>query len=338
MKILYHLTNLPPKLPGTEASLQELAWLKEHFGGALVYLNPNLHSPIYLPRLLFGFHHLKHIRANEVNFQVHHLYNADPFAFPLLRWLQQPVIYSISSGVGHKRPNIAFFNALAAVTVSDERSLNRLKTWGLKNCHLVRPGIETASFTHSPLPLQPEIKLMVGSAPWTRRQFQTKGFDALLLAAQKMPNLRLVCLWRGVLLEEMERRIRRMKLEKQVEVINKKVDVNQVLAGVHAGITLVTDPAIIRSFPHSLMESLVAGKPVIVSRSIPMSDYVERANCGKIVEAVTPANIITAVKSLIHEYDDLQKSARQVGPNDFSRQTVIASFQKVYESVLGETS
>jgi len=334
MGILYHITNLPPKLPDTEASLQELNSLKSHFGGKLVYLNPNQHSPIYLPRLLFGLHKFRQIRVEEANIQLHHLYNADPFPFPILRWLRKPVIYSVSSGVGPRRPNIPFFASLAAVTVSDECSLKQLRGWGLTNTHLVRPGIDPTHFTCSPLPLQSEIRLMVGSAPWTHRQFRTKGIDALLTATQQAPHLRLVCLWRGVLAEEMEFQVRRMRLEKQVEIINRKVDVNQVLAGVHASITLVTDPAIIRSYPHSLMESLAAGKPVIVSRSIPMSDYVEQTHCGTVVESVTPAGILIAVEALIQKYEALQKSAQKVGQRDFSLQALIASFEKVYGDVL----
>ena len=94
MNILYHITNLPPKMPGTEASLQELNVLRDHFGGNLVHLNPNQHSPIYLPRLLFGFHQLKQIRRLEDTLHFHHLYNADPFPFPFVRWLRQPLIYS----------------------------------------------------------------------------------------------------------------------------------------------------------------------------------------------------------------------------------------------------
>ena len=175
---------------------------------------------------------------------------------------------------------------------------------------------------------------MVGSAPWTQAQFRTKGMDALLTAAQQAPHLRLVCLWRGVLAEEMHRRLRRMNLEQRVEMIDKKVDVNQVLAGVHASITLVTNPAIIRSYPHSLMESLAAGKPIIVSRSIPMSDYVERAGCGQVVERVTPADILAAVEALARNYDELQQSAQRVGQRDFSQQALITSFQKIYERVL----
>ena len=42
--------------------------------------------------------------------------------------------------------------------------------------------------------------------------------------------------------------------------------------------------AIVRSYPHSLIEALVTGKPVLVSRSVPMADYVEQAGCGVVVE------------------------------------------------------
>ena len=260
MNVLYHITNLPPKMAGTEASLQELDTLRHQFGGDLIHLNPNQTSPIYLPRLLFGFHKLKAIRAKETGIDLHHLYNADPFPFPFVQWLNRPVLYSVSSGVGTKRPNIAYFNSLAAVTVSDERSLNRLQEWGVKNSFLVRPGIETNHISYSPLPLGSTFRLMVGSAPWTPAQFQSKGFEALLAAAQKEPKLHLVCLWRGVLFEEMKARVRQKGVEDQVEIINRKVDVNDVLASVHASITLVTDPAIIRSYPYSLVESLAAGK------------------------------------------------------------------------------
>lgn len=322
-------------MPEAEAMSQEISALRDHFGGDLVYLNPNQHSPLYVPRLLFGFHKLKELWARETDLQQHQLYNPDPFPFPILRLLRRPVIYTLSCGVRNKRPNLTFFNSLAAVTVSDERSFKRLRSWGLNNSFRVRPGVDTTRFTFSPLPLRSEIRLMVGSAPWARTQFRTKGVDALLSAAQQSPDLHLVFLWRGVLTEEMERRVRDMNLQKQVVVLNRRVDVNQVLAGVHASITLAADPAIVRSYPHSLMDSLAAGKPILVSQAIPMSDYVEQTGCGKVVESVTPASILAGVEGLAREYEELQKAAQQVGQRDFSQQAMIASFEKVYEHVLG---
>jgi glycosyltransferase involved in cell wall biosynthesis len=335
MNILYHVATLLPKMPQAEAISQEIAALQARFGGDVVYVNPNQRCPLYVPRLLFGFHRLRELRNREAGLQLHHFYNPDPFPFPYLRQLRRPVVYSITCGVGERRPNVGFFSSLAAVAVTDERSLKQLRSWGLENGILVRPGIDTARFTCSHLPLRSDIILMVGSAPWTKGQFRTKGVDALLQAARQAPHLRLVFLWRGLLADEMERRVCQMELAERVTVLNKLVDVNQVLAGVHASITLAATTGIVKSYPHSLLESLAAGKPVLVSRAIPMSDHVAQTGSGVVVESVSAAGILAAVEALARRYPDLQQAAQRVGQVDFSQTAMLASFQRVYERVLG---
>lgn len=334
MNLLYQLATLPPKLPEAEAISQEISALRRCFGGDVIYVNPNQRSYLYIPRLGFGFHKLKELRQWEAKGQLHHFYNPDPFPFLYLRMLRRPVIYSITCGVRDKQPNIAFFSSLAAIAVADVRSLKRLRAWGLDNVYLVRAGIDTNRFTFSSLPLQSEVRLMVGSAPWTKAQFRTKGIDALLEAAHLDPQLRLVFLWRGVLPDDMMNRVRKMNLEEQIEVIDKQVDVNGILASVHASISLATAPGIIKSYPHSLLDSLAAGKPVLVSRAIPMSDYVEEAGCGVVVETVTATDILTSIETLRQDYEELQRAAQDAGQRDFSQQAMVASFQQVYENVL----
>ena len=51
----------------------------------------------------------------------------------------------------------------------------------------------------------------------------TKGIDALLNAAAQMPNLRLTFLWRGVLFDEMIRRVRHFRLENRVRSEERRV-------------------------------------------------------------------------------------------------------------------
>jgi glycosyltransferase involved in cell wall biosynthesis len=334
MNVLYHVTTLPPRMPRAEAISQEIAALRAGLGGEAIHVNPNQHVRFYVPRLLFGFHKFREIRAHEARFQIHNLYNPDPFPFPYLRALRRPVIYSITCGVGDRRPRLGYFAALAAVAVTDRRSLERLKSWGLDNVVRVRPGIDTERFTCTPLPLRSEIRVMVGSAPWTQGQFRSKGVEALLLAARQMPRLHLVFLWRGVLEDEMQRRVRQMGLAERVMVLNELVDVNEVLAGVHASVTLATAPGIVKAYPHSLLESLAAGKPVLVSRAIPMADYVERTGCGRVVDQVTPEGFLAAVESLASEYSAVRKRAEEVGQRDFSQAEMIASFREMYERIL----
>jgi len=354
--MLYLLTILPPNMPECEALSQEISALRTRFGGDFVTINPNrsavppwhrlsmqgqahgsrLSRFMYVPRLLFGLHKLRALRALAAKHELCHLYNPDPFPFPVLHLLRRPVIYTVSSGLGKRRPNVAFFNALATVTVYDARSQKQLEGWGVRNVHRIPPGIDTGRFTCTPVPLSgqaAEFRVLVASAPWTQTQFRTKGVDALLDAARQAPNLKLIFLWRGVLVEEMLTRVHRMALGEQVQVINRQVDVNQVLAQVHATISLASDPAIIKAYPHALLDSLAAGKPVLVSRALPMSDYVEQVGCGKVIASVSAADILEAIQALRRDYGALQASAQLVGQRDFPLEKTLSAFQEVYEYV-----
>jgi glycosyltransferase involved in cell wall biosynthesis len=118
-----------------------------------------------------------------------------------------------------------------------------------------------------------------------------------------------------------------------VTVLNRLVDVNTVLAGVHASITLAASPGIVKSHPHSLLESLAAGKPVLVSRAIPMADTVEQADCGVVIEDVTPTDVLAGIQRLATEYARLEEAARREGKERFSRERMVASFERLYEQI-----
>ncbi len=334
MRILFHVTTLPPRLGGAEAISQEIDALRAQFGGEVIYINPNASSPVFVPRLLYGFGLLPQLRAMEAGFDLHHVYNPDPYPFQAFRFLRRPVVYSISCGLKSRRPNLGFFNSLAAVVASDERSFRQLQTWGLANVFLARPGIDSRSFTPAPLPVGERLRLLMGSAPWTVSQFATKGVDVLLEVLRRQPRLHVTFLWRGVLADEMKKRVQQAGVGDQVELINHWVDVNQVLSGVHGSLLLTTDTSILKSYPHSLMESLAAGKPVLLSRTIPMSDYVDQTGCGIVVERVTPGNVMAALQQFTDRYDALQTIALQRGQQDFELQDMIDSFGRVYQQVL----
>jgi glycosyltransferase involved in cell wall biosynthesis len=340
LSVLYHLTILPPRLPGSDAVLQEVSALRTNLGGWITYLNPNGRSPVYVPRLGFGFHKLPEIRQREKGVQVHNLFNPDLYPFPVLRCLRKPVIYSLTGGVTDTRalsatsPWLRALRFLPSITVTDSRSQELLRKRGFTNVALVRPGVDTRRFTETQQEIRSDVRLMVGSAPWNRAQFHQKGIDALLRAAQYSPRLCLVFLWRGVLADEMDHRVRQMGLADRVMVLNRKVNVNQVLAGVHASIALATDPSILIPYPHSLVESLAAGKPVIVSRSIAMADYVQERECGLVINHVTPEDILAAVDQLAQGYHSLRSAARQAGRGDFTVEALVRSFRTVYENAI----
>ncbi len=326
--VLFHLPFLPPRQPACEAISQEVAALRERFGGGVIYVNPNQHLPFPLPRLCFGLHRLRRLRHDEREIALHHFYNPDPFPFLYLRLLRRPVIYSLTGGVD-SLPHRTFFGKMAAITVMDRRSYARLRRQGVEHLFLVRPGIRVERFIPHPLPWGEEIRLMVGSAPWTKAQFQSKGVLALLEAAKLDRRLHLVFLWRGILAEELRRWIRTFGVEEQVTVWDRLVDVNEILSGVHASVVLASTPALVKAYPHSLLESLAAGKPVLVSRAIPMAQEVEDRRCGEVVERVSAEAFLAAVEALGRYYPDRCRAALAAGRN-FSIERMVSSFEEVY--------
>lgn len=338
MNVLYHLTIPRPARPQCEAVWQEIDLLRGYFGGELCYLNPSRHALFRLPRLLYGFQRLRELVRREPGFDLHHLYNPDLYPFPVLRWLKRPVVYTLSAGLqGARRPNVSFFaERVHTLVVADEASQRILTAWGLTNSRVIRPAIDVSRFTHSALELGAEIRLLVGSAPWVKGQFRSKGVDTLLKVAETMPRLRLIFLWRGVLFDEMARRVRRLGLKGRVEILNRQVDVDAVLAQVHASVVLASDPAIVKAFPHSLLESLAAGKPVLVSQGVPIADVVAQRGCGRVVRHVAPDAFTQALDELLHDYAGACQRALHVGRSEFSHERMVSAYRDLYQGICDE--
>ena len=331
MSILYHLTIPRPAHPALDAVVQEAMALQAQFGGAVVYLNPTRRPGSRYPERLYGLHRLPYLRRQEATIRLHHVYNPHLFYFPYLRWLRRPIIYSVTAGLRPQRPaNLERLGRLAAIVVSNERDLTTVRGWGLENAHVIQPGIDTSRSSPTPPPPGPGFRLLAGSAPWSAAQFHSKGIEALLAAAEARTDLRLVCLWRGILFEEMQARVARSGLGERVEVINRRVDVNAVLARVHAAVVLAQEATLVKAFPHSLLEALAAGRPVLVSRALPMADYVERTGCGQVVETVSPEGVLEALERLAMNYDAHQATALRVGRRDFSRKALMNEYERLY--------
>src|ERR1035437_2509709 len=331
MNILFHLTSPSPPIPGTDAVFQEIEALRRRFGGECLQLYPLRRPSRIFPKLLYGLHQRRALRRGEPSVDLHHLYYATLYPFPWLRALRKPLIYSAVTGIGAhvecgRADWLKAIHTIVSCNARDEAALRALRP---ARYRIIRPGIDVERFSSVPLPLRDELVLLVGSAPWIRRQFRTKGIDLLLDVAGSLP-LRLVFLWRGLLLGELQRRIARRGMNARVEIINAPVDVNRVLARVHATVVLAETESQVKAYPHSLMESLAAGKPALVSGCIPMADYVTEGQGGGVVPKLTPDALRAAIQGLMGHYGERQAKARARGRADFALTPMLAAYGEVY--------
>ncbi|MGH9809906.1 MAG: glycosyltransferase, partial [Terriglobia bacterium] len=184
--------------------------------------------------------------------------------------------------------------------------------------------------TQSVLPLGGELTVLMASAPWVEDQFDLKGIDALLDTAAKLPSLRLIMLWRGVLLKELLDRVERRGIGDRVEIVTEHVDINSYLNRAHAAVLPAKRGDIVKAYPHSLLESLIAGKPVILSDALPMADYVRQEKCGVVVDEVTEQSLLQAFDQLRTRYDEFARAVRRIDPQIFSENTMIETYRRIY--------
>ena len=274
MSILYLQTSPAPPIEGTDAVFQEIKALCAAFDGSTLNMYPGALPGRYLPAQLLGFHKLAEMRRRETQCRLNHLYFSVPYYFPVLRFLRKPIVYSVvASLTGRAKPrNLRQLGALHKIIVASDRDAEILDSWGLRNYAVVRPGVATGRLAPSELPLGDELVLLMASAPWVEEQFDLKGIDVLLDAVVAAPNLKLILLWRGLLLEELRERVARRDIADRVEIVTEHVSIGDFLARAHAGVLLAKRGDIVKSYPHSLIESLMAGKPVILTEAISMAE------------------------------------------------------------------
>lgn len=335
MRISYLMTVSPPAMAGTDAVVQEAEMLRARFGGEMHFLLPAIPPRGRFPRSLYGLHRIGAIRKKEASFDLHHLYGAELYYFPVLRLLRKPVVYTVASGLGPEKrlPSTEVLRRLDAIVVPSEGELDRLRVRALDNGHVFRPGIDVSRFDDAPPPNGAEFVLLSGSAPWTRKQFRTKGVDVLLRLAHQMPDLRLVFLWRGSWTEEIRRRVRSMRLSDRVEIHTDRVDVNPVLHRAHAAVVLADKPKLVKAYPHSLLEALACGRPVLVSECIGLADYVRKTGCGEVVRSLELPDLLQAIERVRDDYDAYRARARRVGKRDFGADRLVDAYGELYRSL-----
>lgn len=335
MRALYHVTIPDWPMANCEAVMQDIQTLRRIAPGASLHFYPARSPGTRIPRRFWGLNQLPAIWRAERSADFHHIFNPDPFPFPALHLFRRPIVYTVLGGVkdDHRRMAQQLARLARAIIVSSEDDLVRLRSWGISQSCFIQPAIDAGRFSYSPPPHGTPFTLLAGSAPWTLEQFDSKGVDALLKAAQQHRDLRILFLWRGVLFAEMMRRIGTMGVGTQAQVFNELVDVNRLLAQAHASVVLADRSDLVKAYPHSLLESLAAGKPVLISRAIPMSSWVERLGVGVVVEQVTVESVLAALDALRSRSDAFPPEKLRAAVAHQSDR-FLEQHRRVYQSVI----
>ncbi len=333
-RVLYLATTAMPRIPGTDAVFQDIDALRHEIGGELLNLYPLPFATRFFPPFLLGVHALNRLRRLSRSADLLHVFAPGLWHIPAVSRINKPIIHTVTASL-HDREWLfsrRAANRASAVAVSHPADVDWLAQHGVEPVTHIPPAISLPS---EPVPdNRPDaFTILVGSAPWSREQFRTKGIDALLASVQSMPDVNLILLWRGFELAALEQRITQHELQNRVEVINEQADVYALLSRSHAAIVLAEHAGVIKPYPHSLLEALAAGRPVLVSDCIGMADAIQGSGCGSVANAVTRDAITLALHNLKSNYNDRALAAEQFDCSRFSQKKLTDQYDLLYQQV-----
>jgi len=332
LRVLYISPTTPPKVQGTDGLFTEIGYLREFFGGDMISLFPARSLPPLIPASLYGIHLTPALKRYNKNVDIFHLFFPHIVNFRILQSISKPIIYTVISGIDMEY--MPRSEPPCTLVVSSSQEADILQSRGFPHVHVIRPGIDLSQIQVTPPPeLNSEFVLLAGSAPWTWRQFETKGFDLLLKVLARLPKIRLICLWRGKLFREWSNQVKSLGLADRVEIIQEMADISGILSRCHAAVVLSATSDQVKSCPNSLMEALAAGRPVLVSRCNPMSYYVEENSCGKVIEDLCLEELISAIGEIMDEYSAFATAALLAG-RGLSATRMIDDYRRLYQKVM----
>jgi glycosyltransferase involved in cell wall biosynthesis len=122
--------------------------LRERFGGETRNLYPFSRPRERFPRFLYGLEHSPSLRKAAERADMLHIFHAEPYPFPVLSFLNRPVIYSVIGGLGEWRRPLSLWaiRRVRAFVVTTERDRSILLSRGFDQVKVIRPGIDTSRF------------------------------------------------------------------------------------------------------------------------------------------------------------------------------------------------
>ena len=215
---------------------------------------------------------------------------------------------------------------LRGIIAQSERLRDRLIGMGLnqQKIHLIYPWIDLTKFSNTKPPDSEVVRILFASAPLVERPdediFEGKGISLLLEAFKEFTEYTkatLCILWRGYYCDRLNKKIKELDLESQVNVINEVRDMPDLYAQSHITVIPFLNTRWSPEIPLSAVESLACGRPVVTTDVVELSEIVQAHGCGCVAKP-TKDDFLLALKECKENYAEYQRNCREIADELFS--------------------
>lgn len=337
--IAYWIFNYAPQW---EAAAKELRFLSQelrpHYDTRVISLNMRdrtlrLRGPEKSLPLPFALLALPLLRWARSAFPINHIFASLTERLLIPRLKGERTILTVtkdSPALGAIERNLAHLRDIRYVVVESEwhRELLRQGGVGEEAIQLIRPGVEIRPYREA----KGAFTVLFATSPLSGHDLLSRGVFLLVQAAKALPDVRFLMVWRDHALTDLQSVIAREQVD-NVEIWNGLIpDMGAVYDQVHATALPGLTAASLKPAPHSGLESLAHGKPLLVSRPTSIAPLVARAGCGLEFDPSVDA-LVEAIHRLRDHYPEYQATCHDTARRYFSRAVFLERYRELYASM-----
>ncbi len=228
------------------------------------------------------------------------------------------------------------FQKVVSVSAAIEASLLRCGL-NAKKLITVANGIDLAPFRIDQAQRGLEVPTDQVTIGIVGRLIPVKGHRYLLEAARELlmefPNIQFLFVGDGPERQALNRMVSMLGLDSRVIFAGKQRD----MPAVYASIDILVLPSLSEGMPMTLIEAMVAGRPVIASRVGDIPKLVKHGETGLLVEPGSPEALKQAISQLLSDpalRSELALQGQQWASEQFSAGTMARRYQDVYRDIL----
>ncbi len=345
MKITYYAQRYRPAY---EAISKEVQLLARHFSQDNEVRIQDLHldgiTRVRWNKKIVSYHFLfypflfLHTKILSFASNLNHIYTSlgDLPYLPVLD-LRNAILTAAASCRSTKiRPRLKLLQQLRFIVTETEFHKQQLEELGIPSAKikLVYPPVDLSSFSYTPA--TGDFQLLYASCPTRAEDFEKRGIGLLIDFARQNTSIGLRLAWRKGALRD----IQKMILQKKISNLTLKNEIvpnmSAEYAGVHATIIPYTQfDDFLKLIPNSALESLAAGKPVLVSTRTELATIIKKYRCGVVFEP-TVEDLQKAVSELREHYPFYQKNCRKTAEKLFSQELFLQKYESLYKEAAAQ--
>ncbi|MBX2998265.1 MAG: glycosyltransferase family 4 protein [Caldilineaceae bacterium] len=339
-KVGYWIFNYAPKWEAASKEVETLSTqLADTFDTSVISLNLKTQriglrgrvKYLPLPYALLGLPVLSNVASR---YQINHIFASPGERLLLPRLNKFNMVLTITkdtNSLGDFEKNAENLKKVKHIVVESKWHEELLLQLGIEHpaIHRIYPGTEIKPYQ----PATGPFKILFATSPPDLHGFLSRGVYLLIQTAKQLPQVRFVLVWRERNYEKLANLLAEADVS-NVDVLNGYIpNMDEVYASVHAAILPGLATNSLKPCPHSGLDALAHGKPVLVSRPTSIADLIHKNRCGLAFEPSVEC-LEKAILELAANYDLFQRNCHATIKRSFSPDYFLAQYRQIYDSML----